>query len=452
MLPMPAYFREDVYPRLPGLIADFGWPFHFYSRSGISATAEAMNSAFTIPYRQYLALKACPEPYIAAFLMKEYNFGLDTSSIPELVMGRALGAKPEDIIYSSNDTSDEEFDWVGKNGGCCMLNLDDSTFVDLVPVFPKRIFFRLNPGYILKTPKGNVIGDPPRAKYGLTFEQIIPAYAAAMRRGAREFGIHVMICSNDRHAHNFVNTARFTLMATAKLQLQLGIQVKWIDIGGGFGIPYRPSDPELNINWIGARISQLFRDFRAQNGWMPQLMTECGRFVTGPHGILVNPVLHVMQKYRHFIGVAAGMTGCPRPAFYGSYHHIDVLDPRGRLRRGPRRFTNVVGPKCENWDRLTATNEERLLPKSVQRGDILVTGNTGAHSGPMADNYNFRLRLMGLLDEDGTNEGVVIIREPERIEDLFRRVVFPPGSRLEKGWKNHSGRLLNTVLRKGVRR
>jgi diaminopimelate decarboxylase len=250
----------------------------------------------------------------------------------------------------------------------------------------------------------------------------------ALRRGAKEFGIHIMVCSNDRHATHFVETARFTLEKAALLYRKLGIKVKWIDIGGGFGTPYRPADPWLNINWIGEKISKLFIDFAAQYGWMPKLMTECGRFVTAPHGILVNPVLHVMQKYRHFIGVPAAMTGCPRPAFYKSYHHIDVLNHNGNLRRGPRHFTNVVGPKCEDWDRLTAVGEERLLPWSIKRGDILVTGNTGAHCH-MDGNYNFRLLLAGVLDQDGTNKNTILIRKPQKNWDLFRQTIFPKGKR-----------------------
>lgn len=425
MLPMPSYFRQEVYPRLPELIKKFGPAFHLYSKPGIICAGLAMNLAFRrMPYRQYFAVKALPEPWIMEFLFKELGFRFDCSSITELVSARGLGARGEDIMFTSNDTSPEEFECAAADGGC-ILNLDDITFIPLVPVFPKTICFRVNPGKLRKG--GSIIGEPYKSKYGITCEQIIPAYKAAMKRGAEHFGLQTMICSNERHMSYFVETARSMLEVAALLYRKLGIEVGRIDIGGGFGIPYRPTDPELHLGWIGARINKLFRDFAAQFGWMPMLMTECGRFVTGPHGILVNPVLHVMQKYRHFIGVAAAMTGCPRPAFYGAYHHIDVLTPTGNLRRGSRHFTNVVGPKCENWDRLTPVDEERLLPKSVRRGDILVTGNCGAHSGPMADNYNGRTRLKGLLDQDGTNENVIEIRRAETVEDLFRAIVFPSG-------------------------
>jgi len=424
MLPMPSYFRRDIYPRLPALIKKFGTTFHFYSKPGILKTGKFMRSAFkSLTYRQYFAVKALPEPWILEFLFKELGFGFDCSSIAELVMARAVGARKHDIIFTSNDTSDEEFACAAKDDGC-ILNLDDITFIHLIRTFPRVICFRVNPGKLRKG--GSIIGEPYKSKYGITYEQILYAYKTVMSRGAEYIGIHTMICSNERHASYFVETARSMLEVAALLYSKLGIKVEFINIGGGFGIPYRPSDPELHLEWIGKKISKLFHDFAGQYGFIPILLTECGRFVTGPHGILVNPVLHVMQKYRRYIGVAAAMTGCPRPAFYGAYHHIDVLLPNGRPILGSRCYTNVVGPKCENWDRLTAVDKERLLPKFVKRGDILVTGNCGAHSGAMADNYNGRTRLMGLLDQDGTNENTIMIRRAETIKDLFSTIPWSP--------------------------
>ena len=416
-------FAKNVRDRLPALAKKFGTPFHLYSRPDILETGRKMIQAFSgIPYQQYFAVKALPEPWIMRFLFRELGFNFDCSSIAEVIEAMAVGARAQEIMFTSNDTSDAEFAFAVKNG--CLLNLDDISFVPLLTKVPETICFRINPG---KRRAGkSLIGDPYNAKYGITYEQIIPAYQWAKKRGTKRFGIHMMICSNERCSQYFVDTAKACLEITDLLDRKLDIQVEFINIGGGFGIPYRPADKEINLDWVGQKIARLFHEFAAEHGFMPKLMTECGRYVTGPHGILVNKVLHVMQKYRHFIGVEAAMSGCPRPAFYGSYHHIDVLTPTGELRTGPRHYTNVVGPKCENWDRLTPVKEERLLPKSVRRGDILVTHNCGAHSGAMADNYNGRTRLKGLLDQDGTNENVILIRRAETVEDLFRPVTKSP--------------------------
>lgn len=438
---MPDYWRRDVYKRLPELIKKFGPTFHLYSKPGIMATGGNFNQAFAgTSHRQFFAVKALPEPSIMQFMFQDLGFGFDCSSPGEAVMAWSLGARREDVIYSSNDTSKEEFEFVSKGRGC-MLNLDDITFVPMVPNFPETIFFRLK-GERLKTSSGNVIGSPRDSKYGITYEQIVPAYRAAMKRGARKFGIHIMVASNDRCDDHFVETARYTLEVAAMLYKKLGIMISRIDIGGGFAIPYRPGDRDLNIYWIGIRISKLFHDFASQFGFRPTLMTECGRYITGPHGILVNVVTHVMRKCHNYIGVPSGMVGCSRPAFYGSYHHQDITTPNGVLCRGRRKFFHVVDPMCENWGRLTATPKEttcprcghveseggpRLLPASVRPGYIHVTANCGAHSGAMASMYNFRLPIMGLLDQDGTNENVVMIRKPMKIKDVLSLMVYPPG-------------------------
>lgn len=451
MIPIPEYWRKDIYRRLPELLTNMrGRPFLLYNKPEILKTGRRMKAAFKqIPFRQHYAFKALPEPFVHEFLFRELGFGFDCSSIPEFLMVKALGATGEDdIIYSSNDTDPRDFTAVLKHGGC-MLNLDDITFIPQVPVFPRRIFFRLNPGKLLTTFEGNVIGNPYDAKYGITTDQIIPAYRMAMFRGATEFGIHIMVCSNDLHAKHFLRVVHFVLDVAAMLYQKLGIKISRIDIGGGFGISYRANHRDLNIEWIGSEISKLFLGFAGQFGWLPIFMTECGRYITGPHGILVNPVQHIMQKYRHFIGVPAAMTGCPRPAFYRAHHHIDILTPMGNLRRGPCHFTNVVGSKCEDWDRLTAksstskcpkcdytehTNGERLLPRSTRRGDICVTGNCGAHSSAMGDNYNWQLLLAAFLDQDGTNENTIMIRRPQTMMDLIRPIILPRGvkGRLKK--------------------
>ena len=162
MLPMPQYFRRDVYPRLPELIEKFEPPFHFYHLRGMIDAGSSMGLAFgATPYRQYFAVKACPEPYIMKFLFETLGFGFDCSSIAELTLARGLGARNEDIFFSSNDTSDAEFAYAAKDGGC-ILNLDDITFIPLVPDFPETICFRINPGKLRKG--GSIIGEPYKSK------------------------------------------------------------------------------------------------------------------------------------------------------------------------------------------------------------------------------------------------------------------------------------------------
>jgi diaminopimelate decarboxylase len=433
---VPSYFRKKIQPRLPALLEAAGNnPFLLYYKPGIVETAQVMNIAFDVlpvAYQNYYAFKALPEPEIAYFLHKEAGFGLDCSSIPEKIVAMRIGCGPDGIMYSSNRTTTEEFSFVLGDGGC-LVNYDDITALDRVlGIFPRFACFRINPG---KRRTGNsIIGDPYNGKYGITYEQIIPAYKKARDLGATEFGIHMMVCSNTKNSEFIVETARAILEVAGLLKRKLGIKVKLVNIGGGFGTPYHPEDPRLDLDHIAREIKKLFESFDREHGFMPRLLTECGRYVTGPHGFLVQRVVSVEKKYRHFVGVEAAMTGCPRPAFYGAYHHIEVYSPKGHLRKGPHHMTNVVGPKCEDWDRLTPVNQERSLPMSVEVGDILVTFNCGAHSAAMADNYNGRLRLPAYLDQNGSNENVIMIRRGETVEDLLTTVMPSPNFVLPGQW------------------
>jgi len=136
------------------------------------------------------------------------------------------------------------------------------------------------------------------------------------------------------------------------------------------------------------------RRFEQKHGYSPRLFMECGRFVTGPHGVLVATVTNRMSKYREYVGVdAATMSANPRPAIYGAYHHITILDPSGKPKHGGEEVVDVVGPLCENSDKFA---KQRLLPKTVE-GDIMVQHDTGAHSPAMGGNYNGWLRPQQLL-------------------------------------------------------
>lgn len=415
---VPGYFKENIWARLPELVKEFGTPFHLYSKPGILETGTAMQSAFRdCSYRNYYAVKALPNPWIMKFLFEELGFGFDCSSESELHLARSIGASGEDIMFTSNNTSLGEFESALSHGGC-ILNLDDISLISKVPEpFPEFVSFRINPG---KRRTGNsIIGNPYDSKYGITYEQILPAYQMAYIRGARRFGLHTMVCSNERRSSYIVETARSVLDVAGQLYDKLGIPVEFVNIGGGFGIPYKPGDKELSLEWIAANIHKLLTAFGAKHHFVPKLFTECGRYVTGPHGVLVNRVINVMDKYRRYIGVEAAMTGIMRHGVYGAYHHIDVLTPEGNPRSGKKQKVSVVGPICENCDRL-ATN--RLLPKTIKEGDLVLTYNDGAHAAAMAFQYNGRPRLMELLDQDGTNANVVKIRRAEGIDDLVRTI------------------------------
>jgi diaminopimelate decarboxylase len=349
--------------------------------------------------------------------MKNMGFGLDCSSASEIMTGRQLGFSGADIMLSSNNTSSGLLE-MALSGDGCILNLDDITLIDKVNNFPELICFRYNPG---ERRTGNqLIGIPVEAKYGLRHDQVIEAYKKSVERGAKRFGIHTMIISNERNYSYMVETVRMMLEIIEMVSEALDIRFEFFNIGGG--IPYRPEDSLFNMPALVEESGTLLDEFKRKHGYVPSLYMECGRYLTGPHGVLVAAVVNRMSKYREYVGVdATTMSANPRPAIYETaYHHITLLDPSGRERHGGEKLMDVVGPLCENSDKFA---KQRMLPEA-RPGDIMVQHDTGAHSPAMGGNYNGWLRPKQLLlKKDGSVE---LIRREETFDDLFATLRFEP--------------------------
>jgi len=418
-MPMSQDFEERLFPRLPQIKEYFGTPFHIFDEKGIIENGNKLKQSFAgVPgFQEFYAVKALPTPAILQ-IMKKLGFGLDCASPSELVLARKNGFYGEDIMFSSNNTTADIFEAAEADGGC-ILNIDDISMIAQVKNFPELICFRYNPG---ERRTGNeLIGIPVEAKYGLRHDQVIPAYRAAIKRGARRFGLHSMIISNERNYHYMVETVRMLLDLIEEVSQELKIKFEFFNISGGVGIPYRPEDTPFDMTAFVIETKNLLQNFAQRNGYTPRLFMECGRYVTGPHGVLVATVTNRMSKYREYVGVdAATMSANPRPAIYGAYHHITILDPQGKPKHGGEEVVDVVGPLCENSDKFA---KQRLLPKTAV-GDIMVQHDTGAHAPAMGGNYNGWLRPQQLLlRTDGT---VALIRRGETTDDLFATLKFKP--------------------------
>jgi diaminopimelate decarboxylase len=416
-MPMSAAFEQRLFPELPGIIKHFGTPFHIYDEQGIIDGAERWKAEFRdIPgFREFFAVKALPNPVILN-IIKGLGFGLDCSSTSELVLGRQCGFSGEDIFLTSNNTSGELFELALAEGGC-VLNLDDISLIDKVPEMPELICFRYNPGE-RRTGSG-FLGNPVESKWGVRNDQIVEAYRKAKERGARRFGIHTMIISNERDYRYMVETVRMLLEVMENVSGELGITFDFFNIGGGVGIPYRPEDNVFDMPGLAREAAKLLAEFKQKAGYVPDLYMECGRYATGPHGALVATVINGMSKYREYVGVdVSTMSANPRPAIYDAYHHITLLDAAGRPKTGNEEMVDVVGPLCENNDKFA---RQRLLPKA-EIGDIMVQHDTGAHCYAMAGNYNGWLRPKELLLR--RNGSVELIRRAETLDDLFATLKY----------------------------
>ncbi len=414
-MPMSPDFEKRLYPVLDQIVAHFGTPFHIYDEAGIRRTGESMKQAFSgiEAFREYFAVKALPNPRILA-IMRTMGFGFDCSSIAELKLSRRIHARGEEIMFTSNNTGREEFLEAARDGGC-ILNLDDISLVPKVPEFPELISFRYNPG---PRRTGNaIIGNPVEAKYGLAHDQVVEAYRRAIERGARRFGIHTMVVSNERNHGVMVQTVAMLFELIEEVSRELGIRFEFMNMGGGLGIPYRTEDTPLDLAVLGEEVTGLFRRFRDRHGYAPRLAMESGRFMTGPHGALVVRAINRKEIYRTYIGVDACMSALMRPGMYGAYHHITVPGKLGHPLSGP---VDVVGSLCENNDKFAV---QRELP-AIADGDILAIHDTGAHGHAMGFNYNGKLRPKELLlRSDGAVE---LIRRAETLEDHFATLSFAP--------------------------
>jgi len=229
--------------------------------------------------------------------------------------------------------------------------------------------------------------------------------------------LHTMLVSNELNPAYMVQTAAMLLEVAARVLKALDIRIGFINIGGGLGIPYELGQKPLDIAAMAAEIADLFAAYKTQNGYQPQFYIESGRYMTGPHGVLVATAINQKNTYRKYIGVDACMSALMRPAIYGAYHHITVI---GKRPKQHFEKVDVVGSLCENNDKFAI---QRLLPE-IQDGDHLLIHDTGAHGHSMGFNYNGRLRPKELLLR--TNGSVELIRREETVADYFATLNFTP--------------------------
>ena len=365
----------------------FGTPFHFYDEKAIRENARALNKAFSWApeFREYFAVKALPNPYIVEIL-KEEGCGVDCSSLAELKISDAVGLSGRNVYFTSNDTPLEEYRTALDMGA--IINLDDITHVEFLEKnlgLPETICFRYNPGPLRKG--GNeIIGYPEQAKYGMTDTQLLESIAMCRDCGVKHFGIHTMIVSNELNADYFRETADMMFKLAVKIKKIMGIEIEFINLGGGIGIPYTPEQEPIDIVMLGAKVHSSYDKYLIPAGLdKVSIFIESGRYMTGPFGYLVSKALHKKETYKNYIGMDACMSDLMRPGIYGAYHHITVV---GKQDLPNDMVYDITGSLCENNDKFAI---DRHLPK-IEPGDLLVIHDTGAHGFAMGYNYNGKLK------------------------------------------------------------
>ena len=405
--------------KLQEIIKDIPTPFHIYDEKGIRENARKLKQAFSWNkgFREYFAVKATPNPFILKTLMEE-GCGFDCSSYTELMLSDKVGGKQHDIMFSSNETPDADFKLAYDLGA--IINLDDFTHIEILDKLtgiPETISCRYNPGGEFKTSEtGNVMDTPKDAKYGFTHEQIIEGYRILKEKGAKRFGMHAFLASNTLTNDYYPVLAAIMFRAAVEIKEKAGVELSFINLSGGVGIPYRPEQPANDILEIGRRVKEAYEEILVPAGMGDvAIYTELGRFMLAPYGGLVTTAIREKHIYREYIGVDACAANLMRPAIYDAYHHITVM---GKENAPCDHVYDIVGGLCENCDKFA---KQRELPK-IDMGDILFIHDTGAHGFSMGYNYNGKLRSAEvMLKEDGSYQ---LIRRAETPQDYFATFDF----------------------------
>ncbi len=398
--------------KLEEIIEQHPTPFHLYDEKGIRENAREFKEAFSWNkgFKEYFAVKACPNPTILEIL-KEEGFGVDCSSYTELMMCEAVGFVGEEIMFSSNVTPMEDFVYANKLGA--IINFDDITHIDYfkkeMPL-PETVSCRFNPGGTFNI-NNSIMDTPEEAKYGLTKRQMTDAYISMKKDGVKNFGLHAFLASNTVANEYYPELARVLFKRAVKLRDKTGANIKFINLSGGVGIPYLPDQEKADIRKIGRGVQKAFEEILVPAGLGDiAIYTELGRYVLGPYGHLVSKVLHMKEIYKNYVGLDACAVNLMRPAMYGAYHHITVM---GKEDQHSDHMYDVTGGLCENNDKFAV---DRMLPL-INVGDLVVIHDTGAHGFAMGYNYNGKLRSAEiLLQQDGKFS---MIRRAETPKDYF---------------------------------
>ena len=394
-------------------------PFYVYDEEGIINNINNIKSAFSWNkgFKEYFAVKATPNPFILK-LMKEHGLGVDCSSLTELMLSKAAGFSGDDIMFSSNETPEEDYVLAKKLGA--IINLDDITHIDYFDKLcglNETMSVRYNPGGVFTVSNG-IMDNPQDAKYGMTTEQLFDAVRILTDRGVKHIGIHSFLVSNTVTNDYYPMLAEKLFQLAVDVHNKTGAHIAFINLSGGVGIPYTPDQEPNDIFVIGDEVRKVYERVLVPAGMDDvAIYTEMGRFVMGRYGALVTKAIHEKHIYKEYIGVDACAANLMRPAMYGAYHHITVC---GKRDLPADHVYDVTGSLCENNDKFAW---ERPLPE-IRLGDLLVIHDTGAHGSAMGYNYNGRLRGAEVLHT--AEDGFRLIRRAETAADYFATLDVDP--------------------------
>jgi len=380
----------------------FGSPLYIYDADQMKKNYKQFTEAFKVEkLKVHYACKALNNQAILK-LFKSMGSGLDCVSIEEVQIGLAAGFLPEDILFTPNNISTEEYEEALELG--VKINVDNLYTLEYFgmkhPEVP--IYIRINP-HLMAGGNQNISVGHIDSKFGISIHQVPNIERIVKKLNINVMGVHVHTGSDILDADVFIKAAELIFSVVEKFET-----VTHIDFGSGFKVAYKPEDLHTDIDAFGVKFSKAFNEFCERQGKEYTLEFEPGKFMVSNAGYFVAKTNLVKQTTScTFIGLNTGFNHLIRPMFYNAYHHIEnISNPEGE-----RKVYNVVGYVCET----DSFASDRIIPE-VRKGDYLVFKNAGAYCATMASNYNSRPRPAEVLVHEGEP---YLIKRRETVEDLL---------------------------------
>lgn len=403
-------YCEDV--PVERIAQEAGTPCYIYSHATLHHHFTVFDGAFSqLPHLTCYSVKANSNLAILK-LFGSLGGGVDIVSGGELFRARQTGIPPDRIVYSGVGKTREEIDYA-LSEDILMFNIESTQELEAISQRAvalgrrARIALRVNPDVDPKTHPYITTGME-KNKFGVAMDEALESYRRAAELPSVDVvGVDCHIGSQLTELQPFVDALR-RLRALMDRLAELGIETRYLDLGGGLGITYDREQPPHPTEYARAIVREL-------QGLNCTVIFEPGRVIVGNAGILLTRVLYTKKTpKKQFVIVDAGMNDLIRPSLYGSYHHIQPVVSQDR----PTETVDVVGPICESGDFLA---RERALPQ-VQPGEYLAVMSAGAYGFTMASNYNSRPKAAEVLVHGDTFH---VIRLRETWEDLVRAERIP---------------------------
>jgi diaminopimelate decarboxylase len=394
--------------QLEAVAKEFGTPVYIYHAEKIAEQYNKLLTAFKqTDSKFFYACKALTNINVLRYI-KSIGVNIDCSSLNEVKLALHAGFQPADILYTSNGIAFNEIE-EAKNAGV-NINIDSLSNLEKFGkayghTYPVGIRLRPNilAGGNLKISTGH-----DKSKFGIPVDQVEKIESLAGQYNLFIRGLQIHTGSDIEDADVFMKGVEVLFDIIPRFG-----ELEFIDLGGGFKVPYRESDTETDITLLAKRVNEAFANHPNPGNKHLQVWFEPGKFLVSAAGYFVTQVNVIKETSATiFASVNSGFNHLIRPMFYNSFHRIENISNE----YGPEKIYTVVGNICETdnfaWDR--KINE-------IKEGDLLVFYNAGAYGFEMSSNYNSRLKPAEVLVKDGK---AVLIRQRDRFEDLLKNQVI----------------------------